>query len=318
MDIHRIIQRVTGNWPAKVLSIGLAIMLVVFHRISSLEERFFTVPLTIERDGVLVPASPYPRMVRVNLRGEPASIFSILESDIEVYVEVDRFQQPGIYTVPVQWRIRAASGGMEPVQITVEPMEITLTLDHRLSRAVPITAVLRGQIEAGHIMTSYSLDPPQVIIEGPARLISEVSEIFTEVIDLDGRRGDFSLAAAILPPDPLTFVRGSGVSEFRGNITQVIPVRNIANVPIAITGLSDELSGVLEIASATLRLEGQSQDTLNLFSPTPGFLRVDGSGIDQPGMYILRVLTAQTENMLVRVEPEEVMIYVSLNYTENY
>jgi len=311
LNARKIFAKVIKNWPAKVLSIALAILLVVFHRMSTLEERFFSVPLSIERGGPLVPSSPYPRMIRVNLRGEAASIFSIMENDIEVYVDVERLESPGMYTVPVQWRKRNVTQAMEPVQITVDPMEITLALDHRLSRAVPVTASLRGQVDAGHTMVSHSLSPDQVIIDGPAGLISSISEIFTEVIDLGGRRSDFSVTALVVNPDPLMIIRGSGVSEFHGSVTQIIPIRNITNVPINITGLMEELSGELEINTASIRLEAGSQDALDEFTPGPGFLRVDGSGIDQPGTYILRILAASAENVIIRVEPEEVIIHVA-------
>jgi len=312
LNAQKILLKAIENWPAKVLSIGLAIMLFVFHRMSTLEERFFSVPLIIERSGPLVPSGPYPRMIRVNLRGEPTSIFSVMESDIEVYIDIDRMELPGVYTVPIQWRKRGLAQGMEPMQITVDPMEITLSLDHRISRAVPVIAHLQGQVDAGHSMTSYSLNPDQVIIEGPAGLISGISEIFTETIDLGGRRSDFSVSAVVLNPNPLMIIRGSGTSEFRGNVTQIIPVRTITNVPIAITGLMEELDGELEIGAAIIRLEGGSQEVLDSFAPPTGFLRVDGSGIDQPGTYILRVLAATAENVSIRVEPEEVILRVSL------
>jgi len=311
LNARKILLKAIENWPAKVLSIGLALMLFVFHHMSTLEERFFSVPLNIERTGPLVPSTPYPRMIRVNLRGEPASIFSIMESDIEVYVDMERLEQPGVYTVPIQWRTRGAALGAEPVQITVDPMEITLSLDHRISRAVPVTASLRGQIETGHLLTYYSLSPAEVIIEGPASLISGIPEIFTETIELDGRRSDFSITTVVLNPNPLMIIRGSGTSEFRGNITQIIPVRNIANVPIAITGLVEDFTGELETLFAGIRIEGESQAILDGFTPPPGFLRVDGSGINQPGTYILRVLSGNAENVTIRVEPEEVRLHVS-------
>ncbi|MCL2381467.1 MAG: CdaR family protein [Treponema sp.] len=316
MDARKILIRAVENWPAKVLSIGVAIMLVVFHRMSALEERFFSVPLTIERDGLLVPSSPYPRMVRVNLRGEANSVFSIMESDIEVYVDVERLEEPGVYTVPVQWRKRNAPQGMEPVQITVEPMEITLSLDRRVTRAVPVTANFRGQVEAGHSMTSFSLNPPQVVIEGPQALVSGVSEIFTEVIDIEGRRSNFFVTAAVLNPDPLVIIRGSGTSEFHGNVTEMIPVRNIANVPIVITGLAQGFAAELEPAAANIRLEGGTQAALDGFTPAPEFLSVDGSGVYQPGTYTLRVLALAVEDVSLRVEPEEVVIHVSFAVEE--
>ena len=311
MNVRKLLSRAVEHWPAKVLSIGLAIMLFVFHQMSTLEERFFSVPLTVHRDGPLVPSSPYPRMIRVNLRGEANNIFSVMESDIEVYIDMNRLETPGVYTIPVQWRKRDAMQGMETVQITVDPMEITISVDQLLNRTVPVTASLRGQIDSGYTMTSHSLNPAQVIIEGPAALVSGVSEIFTEVIDLGGRRNNFAVTAAILNPDPLMIIRGSGTSEFRGNVTQVIPVRTIAQVPIAVTGLAPGLAGELQNPAAGIRLEGGTQAALDMFTPPPAFLSVDASEIHEPGTHTLPVMVLAFANVNVRVDPAQVIIHVS-------
>ena len=308
MNARKIFDKAVENWPAKVLSIGLAIILFVFHRMSTLEERFFSVPLNIVRDGPLVPSSPYPRMIRVNLRGEANSIFSILEDDIGVYVDINDLDVPGIYTIPIQWHNNSSIQRLEPLQITVDPMEITLSLDHRMSKAVPLAVTLRGQVEAGYSMTSYSLNPAEVIVEGPAELVSGISEVFTEAIDLDGRRSEFSIMTNILNRDSLMVIRGSGTSEFHGIINQIIPVRNISNVPIVITGLAEGLTGELEIKAGSIRLEGVNQDAVNRFTPPPDFLRVDCSGIVQPGTYTLRVLAGIAENVSIRVDPAEVSV----------
>ena len=311
MNAGKIFAMAVENWPAKVLSIALAITLFVFHRMSTLEERFFSVPLNIQHSGSLVPSSPYPRMIRINLRGESNNIYSIMESDIEVFIDMDNLELPGVYTVPVKWRNKSLAQGLEPVQITVDPMEITLSMDHRMSKLVPVAAVLRGQVEAGYIMTAYSLSPAEVVIEGPAGLITQVSEVFTEPIDLDGRRSAFSVTAAVLNRDPLMIIRGSGNSEFSATVSRIIPVRNIANVPIAITALMEGFSGRLEPPAASIRLEGESQGALDRFTPPPGFLGVDASEISEPGTYILRVEAANAENMIIRLEPGQVRLHVS-------
>jgi hypothetical protein len=254
LTIKKIIDQAIKNWPIKAVSVGLALFLVIFHRMSSLEERFFSIPLNIERSGTLVPSSHYPRMIRINIRGESNSLFSIMEDDIEAYIDLSTFYMPGVYTIPIQWRKRGTPAGMEPVQITVEPAEITLQLDRRISKVVPLTAVLRGQVDSGYSMTQYSLYPHDFIIEGPAGLISGISDLTTEAIDLDGRRSDFSVTTMALSGDPLVIIRGSGAAEFRATIRQVIPVRNIANVPIAVTGLGEHLSGALETVFGNIRL----------------------------------------------------------------
>ena len=312
MNWRKLFAVAVENWPAKVLSLGLAIILFVFHRMSILENRFFSTPLVIERLGAMMPSSPYPRMIRVSIRGEANSIYSILEDDIEAYIDMGNFDTPGTYLVPVQWRKKGTAQGVEPLQITVDPGEITFSLDNKISKFVPLTANFTGQVEAGFNMTSYSLNPSQVIIDGPADIMSGISELSTELIDLDGRRGDFSVTANILYRNPLVIIRGSGTTEFYGNISQIIPVRNILNVPIVITGIRDGFTGEPEIKTGSIHLEGDNLEAVNIFDPAPDFLRVDCSGISEPGTYILRVLSGTAENVSLRTEPREVTVRIRL------
>ena len=311
MNIEKLFLKITENWPIKVLSLGLAIILFVFHRMSILEDRYFSVPLRVEHRDRLMPSSSYPGMVRVNLRGEANSIFAVQESDIEVYIDIEKYELPGVYTVPVQWRKLGTAVMVEPLQITVEPGEVTLSLDQRISKIVPINANFRGQVEAGHAMTSYLLNPSQVIIDGPAELIWRTQGVTTEAIDLDGRRSDFSAPVNILNSDSLIMIRGSGATEFYGNISPIIPVRNIVNVPINITGMQEGLSGELETRTASMRLEGVNQDAIAGFNPPPEFLRIDCSGIGEPGVYVLRVLAGSFVNFNLIIDPAEVTIKIN-------
>jgi len=299
------------NWPAKVLSIGLAIFLFVFHQMSTLENRFFMVPLNLENIDTLVPSSSYPRMIRVSLRGEANNIFPVMEDEIEVYVDMEKYNVPGVCTVPVQWRKKGAAHGIEPLQITVDPMEITFTLDYKISKVVPLIANLRGKVQEGYAMTSYFLNPEQIIIEGPAELIWDIMEVYTDTIDLDGRRSNFSITVHALNRDPFMVIRGNATSEFHGTVSEIIPVRNITNVPIAITGLMEGFTGELEIKSGSVRLEGKDLDTVNDFEVPPNFLKVDCSGINRPGIYLLKVMTVTARDLSFRADPEEVKISIS-------
>ena len=312
MNAKKLFAKTVENWPAKILSLGLAIILFLFYRMSSLEERFFSVPLNVELKNSLMPSSSYPRMIRISLRGEANSIYPILENDIEVYADFNKFDTPGVYSVPVQWRKKGTALGVDPLQINVDPMEITISLDQKISKFVPLTASIQGQVEMSFTMTSYSLNPAQVIIDGPAELMWGISEIFTEPIDLDGRRSDFSVPVKILNRDPLMIIRGNGVTEFHGIIKQIVPVRNIINVPISVTSLTEKFAAELETRAGSIHLEGETQQALDVFDPPPDFLRVDCSGIGAPGTYVLRVLNGSVENMSLKVEPEEVTIRISL------
>ena len=128
MQNKKFFARLVENWPAKVLSIGLAILLFVFHRMSTLEERFFSAPFKTENLSGLILSSSHPRMVRVNLKGEANSIYHILEEDIELFVDMGKFNEPGTYLVPVQWRKKGTAYGVAPLQINVDPREISISL----------------------------------------------------------------------------------------------------------------------------------------------------------------------------------------------
>jgi hypothetical protein len=311
LDGRKLLAKAVENWPAKVLCIGLAIVLFVFNRMSTLEARFFSAPLNVEHLNTLMPSGSFSRMIRVSLRGEANSIYPIMEDDIEVYVDMEKFVSPGTYVVPVQWRKKGTALGVEPLQITVDPMEISLSLDYKISKFVPLAATFEGQVEAGYTMTSYSLNPTQVIVDGPAGLMGGISELYTESIDLNGRRNDFSVAVNILRRDPLIIIRGNGIAEFQGAVNQIVPVRNILNVPIVITGMKEGFTGELEIKAGNIHLESENQEAVAIFEPSPDFLKVDCSGISEPGTYILRVITGDTGNIKLRVEPVEVKIHIN-------
>jgi YbbR domain-containing protein len=310
LNWRNILAKAVHNWPAKALSLALAVILFVFHQISNLETRFFSTPIVIEHLNGMMPASPFPQTIRVSIRGDANSIHTILESDIETYIDMAQFNTRGTYVVPVQWRRRGTAMGAQPMQISVEPMEITLTLDYRISKFVPVIASFRGLVESGYNMTSYHLNPSQVIIDGPAELMGGISELFTEYIDLSGRRTDFFMTANILQSGDLIIIRGSGTSEFSGFISQIIPARNISNVPIVITGIREGFKAELEIVSANVHLEGDDLEEVNSFIPPYEFLRVDCSGITEPGTYVLRVLTGTAENISFRAEPIEVTVRI--------
>ena len=310
MNRRKLLARIIENWPAKVLSLALAIILFVFHRMITLETRSFFSPLIIENMNAIMPSSTYPRQIRVSLKGETASINSVLEDEIEVFVNMENISVPGVYNIPVQWRKKGTALGVEPLQISIEPEEINFSLDNRISRLVPIAASFRGMVEAGYNMTSYILNPAQAAIEGPAGIVNSITELNTELIDLESQKGDFSVTAAILQLNPLVIIRGNGITEFHGTVTPIIPVRNISNVPIEISGLKEGLTAELEIKTGSLHLEGSRQDLLLDFEPGPGFLSVDCSDINEPGEYILRIITGSFENLSILCEPREVKITI--------
>jgi hypothetical protein len=310
LNTKNLLVKITENWPAKVLSVALAIIIFVFHRMSELEDRVFSAPLRIEYSDSLVPANAYSRMVRVKIRGEANSISSILESDIDVYLDLSRYTGEGSYRVPVQVRKLGTALGVDPLEITVAPPEVILELDENESKHVPLTFNIEGSLEPGYELVSSSLIPAQVVVDGPRRLMEDLDELSTEVIDLGGRSDDVFITVRIVNPNPLLKIRGDGLVEFRGVVKNIPMIRSFEDIPILIDGLDGRFHGVTEIPSGSIRIRGNRSE-MESYPTEELILRLDCSNIDAPGSYTLPVQAEIPGDFtLISSDPAELTIQV--------
>jgi len=217
----KLISIIIEKWPVKVLSLAAAILIAVFHRMNTLETRFFTAPLLIESSESLIPASFFARAVRISIRGEPAGIQQIMEEDIEAFIDLGRYTSKGSYRVPVQIRKKGSALGVEPLEISVLPIDIPLLLDQRVTRNISVFPVFQGTVAEGYELTSQSLIPGSVVADGPGSVLDGHLEFNTEIINMDGRHENFSIMVNIINENPLLSIHGSNMLEFRGTISRI-------------------------------------------------------------------------------------------------
>jgi len=309
MDYKKILARITEKWPAKVTSLVFAIILFAFHSMGNMQERFFSVPLQLNTNNNLAPGTDFPRTIRITLKGDENSIYHITENDVEAVIDLAQYKEPGHYKVPVLLNKKGPALEIESVEITLEPAEITLDLDARMSKQIPITPQFQGYLESGYEMVSNFLDPKQVIIDGPMKLVKEINELSTELIDLRSRNSDFTIQVRIVNPNPLLSIRGNGMAEFSGFIRELLMIRNFESLPIRIEGLPEGLTAVIEPATASVRIHGIQSDLDHLDQQK--ILAVDCSAITEPGVYKLPVsVIVPPELMVGRKEPENVTVTV--------
>jgi YbbR domain-containing protein len=316
LNLRGFLRKLVENWVPKVLSIALALVIFMFHRLNSLESRFFSLPLTLEIPSHLCPSSSYIRMVRVTLRGDANNIQPIQNEDIEAYIDLRSYESPGAYHAPVRLRKKGAALGVEPLEMTVDPVTMDIELDYKQNKYVPLTANTEGSPEPGFDLVSHTLSPAQVVLEGPSGLLENVLELYTDVIDLNGRNADFSVTVAILNRDPLLTIRGNGMTEFKGFIHARVDVRNFGNLPIVFSSLGPGLLGEGDMKTGSVRLEGRRED-LEAFTPPVNFLTVDCSAISEAGRYTLPVKASPPPSLrLIRIEPAELGLTVTAEFLE--
>ena len=309
MDYKKILAKITEKWPAKALSVVAAIFLFAFHRMSDLEERFFSVPLYLDVSANLVPGSNYPRNVRITLRGSNA-IYQISETDIEAHLDLTKYLEPGLYKAQVQIQRKGSAAETGIMEINVEPLELTLELDTRMSKNVPVTPNFQGYPEQGFEMVSYTLEPNHAVIDGPEKLLLSITELNTDTINLHGRNADFSATVRIANQNQLIGIRGEGTAEFKAYIKELIVINNLDSIPIRIDALAEIFEAVLDPPAASVKIQGV-QSMLDGVNAEIVSLSIDCSGISSAGVYELPLLAESHDEITIdRCEPEVIKVEI--------
>jgi YbbR domain-containing protein len=313
LNSRKLIQSIFENWPAKVLSIAVALILFVFYRMNTLATRPLTIPLTVQTDSELMPVNPYPQTVRIILRGEDDVIKSVADGDFSANADFSRYKTNGWYRAPVQIRKEGSALGVEPLEITVNPLEISVHLDRKITKTVPLVAGFQGRTASGFDLIDYSLSPREITVTGPLSVLDSVTEFQTETVELQGRSVDFNTVVNIINTNNLVSLRGNGTAELRGVIRPGIQVRTFDGLPVVIRGLDPKFDAVPSGITGNVRIEG-NQSRLNSFTPPAGFLSVDCSGLTEPGIHTLPVLINLPDGLiLIRQEPEEISLMITGN-----
>jgi hypothetical protein len=216
--LNKFLSKITEKWPVKIISVAAALIIAYFYRMNSLEKRTFMVPLQIETNGVLIPASSIVNSVSISMRGEAESVNPINVGDIEAYISLEKYANEGMYRVPVQIRKKGSAAGVEPLEISALPVEISILLEQKITRNIPVFPVFNGELPPEYELISQSIIPETVTAEGPRSSIEKQYEFNTEKIDLNGRTGDFSVFVQIINKNPFITIFGNRMLEYHAII----------------------------------------------------------------------------------------------------
>ncbi|MFW5711520.1 MAG: YbbR-like domain-containing protein [Spirochaetota bacterium] len=298
MHLNKFFERITHNWPIKILSIAAAVLLFLFNQTATLEERFLSVPLEIRTAEQLIPAENYPRTVRVTMRGQSEDINLVLEDDITVYADFMQYEEEGRYTVPIRVVKEGSLAHIDPLELQVEPKKLSLKIEKKLSKSVKIEPLLVGYPAKGYELTQYFLTPSTVEIEGLESSIKNMKAVETEPIDLSGRTEDFTVRLRLKKPDQFASFPGGDTVEFFGIIQEKTILKTVENIDLIALDLAEDLavSGVPQDTQMTVQ---GSQLRLEKVNTEDFMLTFDCSGIEEPGTYELEVSPDVPRGVLV-------------------
>jgi len=310
LHLNNLFHKLFQNWPLKIIALSVALLLFLFNQMATLEERFMSVPLELRMSERFIPAESYPKTVRITLRGKSEEVNLVLKEDVIAYADFRSFDQEGSYTVPVNILKQGSLTHIEPLEIRVEPRQLNLRIEKKMSKSVQVEPSLIGYPAKGYELSQFFLTPSSVEIEGLESTIRELKSVETETIDLSGRQEDFTMRVRLKHPDQFSSFPGGDTVEFFGMVKESTILKTIENIDLIALDLDNELEVAGLPQNGNMSVQG-TQLVLERLAREEFMLTIDCSQIDEPGTYRLPVRPDVPQGVLVlKYSPSSVEIAV--------
>ena len=292
MSIKPFLKKATDNWPAKAICFVLAAMIYFFHQISLLDTKVFTVPLVVRNQDAMVAVSglEQAKSVKIKIRTKREQIASITEDDLVAYVDLSSEPDAGSYEYPVYVDLddKIAGLDLDPLEISSQPDWVSLRVERRLTKALPLFASILGTPAYGYKVLPAKLDPPFVTLTGPSSFIEALDEIPTEAISIDDSESPIEVTVK-----PLIYNSNVSILD-QGDVKVSIPivaeknVKEFKDIEVTLKNLSPDLLLLRSPEKINFILEG---DLLDIEKLTVRNVKVyaDCYSIREPGTYEIPV-----------------------------
>jgi YbbR domain-containing protein len=191
----------THNWPAKVFSLALAMMLWIAIAGQSNSEIGMNIPLEYRNiPSKLEVVGDTTNTVEVRLRGSSTLIREISPRDVSAMLDLSTVR-PGEKIVQLTNQNVRVPFGVEVVR--VNPSQVRLDLENTVSKTLPVVVQLDGETAPGFEITGTSVTPQSVEVEGPESKMRVVETMPTATINVDDRKTSFAGPIDLDLPDPM-------------------------------------------------------------------------------------------------------------------
>jgi len=222
------------------ISLVLAIWLWVFIMGEESVEVTKKVVLDIKTPEAVTVVKNAQQTITVVL-SVPRNLLALLDAQpISVSYDIEDVDTVGNYSFYLKEQdVKRPSQVIRVQQII--PERITISLDHVVSKRLPIVADLVNEPATGFTVNSEAIqvDPNAVLVSGAQSLLEEKSVVYTKPIDIIGRIRSFR-KKVILAEDPSFSIENKGLIDVFVPINEEFAQKKCDDVPIKVLTASDK------------------------------------------------------------------------------
>jgi YbbR domain-containing protein len=179
-----------SDWFLKFISLIFAVLLWFLVGGEEMVQVTISVPLEITNVPVdLVIANDVPPALAVKVYGPRSLINNATKQRISKVIDL-RGSHAGRVTIDITPSRLSLPAGVTAMK--VDPASVTIVLERRLSRVVPVKAILTGEVENDYELDKVVVEPEQVRISGPESEVAGIRELETYPIELGRATNSFT------------------------------------------------------------------------------------------------------------------------------
>lgn len=180
------------DWGVKLLALGITLVLWMavadFNKPRTIR---VAVQLNFVRPNNLDISNEPPRTIDVELTGSRERLNNMRLSDLVATVDIS--DNPAGERIVRLNNERVHMDLPDGVKIdSFKPTTIPIRLEPNLERQLPVDIKLEGQPAAGFELVSSTAQPSVINVNGPASLIEKLQRAPTELISIEGKKGNFT------------------------------------------------------------------------------------------------------------------------------
>lgn len=318
MNINKLIDRISNNWAAKVICLILAFFLYIYNRTTSLQKKTFTVPLTVEAEGLMMPAANLPKFVKVLVTTTKENMAFIQESDFSAKVDLGNFTEPGEYTVPVSVSVSEKLELLDTFECRVKTETVNVLLDEKILKYIPIEVAASGTPAYGYKISKFDVSPASVKVVGPSRIVEKTKRIYTKKVIVDGAATSFSIDSKLdYSFNSKIKILPEGDFKVTVKIEPQEETRKYSKIVPEILNLDEKFEISTELPKIEISVSGAVL-TLDAFSPETGVVFANLKDVSEPGEYEIPLEYYVPDGIKIESKSaESILLKVSEKSTEN-
>jgi YbbR domain-containing protein len=208
----------------------------------------------------MVIANQYKKEIEVAISGPRRLIQEMRRQNISLPIDLGK-AEPGAMVIKNEAESIPLPRGITVQR--VQPANITLMVDRLARKDLTITPVTKGKPAAGFILDRLTLNPAQITVTGPQKVLDKENVLKTSTINLEGVDQSTTLQVHLDLSETLLNLIGETVIEANVLLKETMLRKTVRGVPINIKNGGNDI----KITPSTVTIEAEIPEQIVQMTP---------------------------------------------------